>query len=75
MKIVRLWIVRDPSPVSTLVDIVFETTPAKLPNYIRGCQPGDWEGERHAMYTEESAAMADARARLAAHDSVSAVSR
>jgi len=66
MKIDRLWIVRDPSPVSTLIDIVFETSPARLANYIRGCQPSEWVIENHAMYTDEAEAMADARARLAA---------
>lgn len=66
MRINRLWLVRDPSPVSVLADIVFETDPIKIANYIRGCLPAQWVIENHAMYTDEGEAMADARARLAA---------
>lgn len=62
----RIWVVRDPSPTSVLVDVLFMCTPSSLHNYARGCQPGDWEREHTTLYFDEPEARADALQRLAA---------
>ena len=43
-RLSRVWVVRDPSPESTLQDILFSVDPsdAMLENYIRGGAHGDW---------------------------------
>ena len=65
MKLNRVWVVRDPSPVSELVDILFETIVAKLPAYVIGTGITQWEHENTTLYTEEGEARRDAANRLA----------
>jgi hypothetical protein len=65
MILTALYIVRDPSPASTLRDICWETTPDRLGAYAAGAGYAVWHGEHTALYTDRGEAEADARARLA----------
>ena len=73
MRLGAIWVVRDPSPTSTLGDIFWRTTIDALVNYITGARQGNrigvWESERHTVYTKRAEAEADALARLAARKS------
>jgi hypothetical protein len=60
----KIWVVRDPSPISELIDIVFETTLQKLPQYVLGTGPS-WYSETPRFYDNERDALKDAEARLA----------
>ena len=64
MNIRRLWVVRDPSPVSELGDIMYEVTVARLPEYVIGTGAERWRAEHTTFYTDEAEARADAEARL-----------
>jgi hypothetical protein len=70
MKLVTVWMVRDPSPKSLLEDIVWEQDVARLGRYVWGSGQGVWEAERTTLYTDEGEAMADAKARLAQREEV-----
>jgi hypothetical protein len=65
MKLASVYIVRDPSPRSTLADILFCLRVDAIENYIRGCRVGAWADEHHTVYTTEAEAETDARARMA----------
>lgn len=65
MKLNRIWVVTDASPVSELDDVLFETTIEKLAAYVVGTGIGLWKKEHTTIYTEEGEARKDALARLA----------
>jgi hypothetical protein len=73
-RILKVWIVRNPSPLSVFEDVCFEIEIGRLPFYMAGCPGGasGWAAEGHAMYLTRPAAEADARARFAARDSARA---
>ncbi|HEY3821788.1 MAG TPA: hypothetical protein VGL81_31700 [Polyangiaceae bacterium] len=64
MKLAALWIVRDPSPQSGLVDVVFEMDVPRLGNYVLGSGPGTWEREHHTVFSEKDEAVAEGIRRL-----------
>ena len=64
MKLAALWIVRDASPNSELVDVVFEIDVHRLGNYVLGGGPGTWEREHHTVFTEKDEAVAEGIRRL-----------
>lgn len=63
--LITVWVVRDPSPRSTMSDICWPQRVATLDRYILGCPAGAWAGERHTVYLTKEAAESDARKRLA----------
>jgi hypothetical protein len=65
MKLAKVWVVRDATPNSTLVDICWEQDVTRLGRYVWGSGQGVWEEERTTLYTDKKEAMADATARLA----------
>lgn len=64
MKLDAIWVGRDPSPISELVDTVFHIEVARLGNYILGAGPGTWERERHTVFSEKDEAVAEGIRRL-----------
>ena len=64
MKLAALWIVRDATPNSELVDVVFEIDVHRLGNYVLGAGPGTWEREHHTVFTEKDEAVAEGIRRL-----------
>lgn len=65
MKLSKIWVVIDPSPVSEMLDVLFETTVAELPLYVIGTGAAQWRKENTTLYTEEAEARRDAEARMA----------
>jgi len=61
-----VWVVRDPSPISELGDIFYQTTYAKLPLLIIGAGVHRWFDEHSTLYDNEEEALADAQARYKA---------
>ena len=68
MRLDSVYLVTDPTPNSTLADIVYETTAARLDLYVLGGGPGVWEREHHTMYATAAEANVDARARMAGRE-------
>ena len=64
MKLAALWIVRDATPNSELVDVVFEIDVHRLGNYVLGAGPGTWEREHHTVFSEKNEAVAEGIRRL-----------
>ncbi len=64
MKLKTVWIVRDPSPQSELLDIVFEMNVPRLGDYVIGGGPGVWQREHHAVFTDKDEAVAEGIRRL-----------
>ena len=64
MKLAALWIVRDATPNSELVDVVFEIDVHQLGNYVLGVGPGTWEREHHTVFSEKNEAVAEGIRRL-----------
>lgn len=64
MKLAALWIVRDASPDSELVDVVFNIDVYRLGNYVLGAGPGTWEREHHTVFSEKDEAVAEGVRRL-----------
>jgi hypothetical protein len=58
----RFWVVTDPTPVSEIVDILFE---CDVPGFIRQVKGGLSEQDHPTFYADRSSAEADALARLA----------
>jgi hypothetical protein len=67
-EIKKVWVVTDPTPDSGIVDILFEATPRKLADYIRGSRTTDWESESTKLYDDKASATADANKRLKDRD-------
>lgn len=65
MKLTKFWVVRDPSPVSELEDILFETDPVEYVAYGIGTGLSQVKRENTTIYTEKAEALKDATARLA----------
>lgn len=67
MKLSTFWVVRDPSPVSTLGDICWESTTENLLLVIIGSHAMGRvvARENFTIYTEEEEACHDAIARMA----------
>ena len=61
-----IWVVRDPSECSCLVDILYRTTLAELPRYIIGAGLDRWESEHHTIHDNKREAILDADRRLLA---------
>jgi hypothetical protein len=64
MKLEVLWIVRDPSALSELADVVFQANVRRLDHYVLGCPAGAWAGEQHTIYTDKDEAVAEGIRRL-----------
>ena len=64
MKLAALWVVRDASPDSELVDVVFNIDVHRLGNYVLGSGPGTWEREHHTVFSEKDEAVAEGVRRL-----------
>ena len=64
MKLAALWIVRDATPNSELVDVVFNIDVHRLGNYVLGAGPGTWEREHHTVFSEKDEAVAEGIRRL-----------
>ena len=70
-KLEKFWVVRDPSPFSTLEDVMFQAeSPNQLARIIVGTGLRQFEAERHAFYTTEKEARQDAQKRMAAQKPV-----
>ena len=68
-KLETIWVVRDATSLSTLIDICFETTPDRFALYVLGA--GDrFKGEHHTFYADRASAEADAFSRLAEADAL-----
>jgi hypothetical protein len=65
VRLDAIWLVRDPSPLSTLEDICWEQKVDRLADYIFGSGPGVWRQEQTTIYTTRAEAEADAVTRLA----------
>ena len=59
-----LWIVRDPTDVSELVDVVWSQDVRSLGDYCRGCPGLAWTDEHHTLYTSRDEAILEALRRL-----------
>jgi len=66
----RFWVVTNPSPVSELTDILFETDALGFILQVRG---GLSEDRRPRLHVDRAAAEADAAARLAVVRGLSAI--
>ena len=66
------WVVTDPTRVSTLVDILFETTLAGLERQFRG---GLTIAENPTIFTDRAEAEAEARTRMIALQTSAAILR
>jgi len=66
MKLATFWVVRNPSPVSTLRDICWETNVETFAHYTLGSQMMGRviSEENTTLYTEEAEARVDAQSRL-----------
>jgi hypothetical protein len=64
MKIEKIWMVRDPSDISEMVDILYETDVHELARIIMGTGLHTWESEHTTLYTEAGEAKRDAEARM-----------
>ena len=64
MKITKIWVVHNPSPVSELEDVLHETDVHGLAPLIIGTGLDTWRHENTALYTEEGEAKRDAVARM-----------
>ncbi len=65
MKVEQIWIVTDPSPTSTLPDIMFGASFEYLAKWIKGGPSANAIAEEHpTMYTDETEARKDAEERL-----------
>ena len=77
MKLSALWIVRDPSPISEIIDILWEQDLKELEHQILGAQAVGGMGvcvtEKWAYYTSAEEAAVDAKARMARRDAKSTV--
>jgi len=75
MKLSALWIVRDPSPISEIIDILWEQDLKEFAYQILGAQAVGGMGvcvtENWAYYTSAKEAAADAKARLTQRDAKS----
>jgi hypothetical protein len=60
----KIWVVRDPTSISTLEDIWWETTPRDVANYVVGTGGSRWREENTTFHDSPSSALADAKARL-----------
>jgi len=69
-RIEKFWVVRDPSEISTLDDIVFETT---IESLILQAKGGLSAEERPRMYLDRPSAESDALSRLAVRRALSAL--
>jgi len=69
-RIEKFWVVRNPSEVSTLDDIVFETT---IESLILQAKGGLSVEERPRMHLDRQSAEADAFARIAVRRALSAM--
>jgi hypothetical protein len=65
VKLSKVWLVRDPSRTSTLVDICWEQEVARLDRYVLGSPGNAWTNENHAMFATEKEAKEEAGKRLA----------
>ena len=66
MKINTLWVVRNPTPRSILVDVLYRVdSPNELARIVVGTGASLWAEEHTTLYTTEKEALADAKARLA----------
>lgn len=63
MKLTSIWVVSDPSPVSELSDILYQTTPERLPLHVIGTGANRWQYEHTTLYTNEAEARRDAESR------------
>ena len=63
----RFWIVRDPGPDSTLVDILADADAAGLARIILGTGLDVWLAERTAIYADAAEAERDAAERMSAY--------
>ncbi len=66
----RLWVVTDPTPLSTIDDILFEADAAALVRQVKG---GLSEESHPTLYLDRESAEADALARLALVRGLSAI--
>jgi len=64
MKITKIWVVRDPSPVSEIDDILFEVDVDRLMRIFMGTGQAQWRNENTTLYTEAGEAKKDAKARM-----------
>lgn len=62
----QIWIVRDPTGMSTIEDIVFAADPNRLAQVVLGTGLDRWVSENHVFYADEASARADAAHRLGA---------
>lgn len=67
-KIDKVWLVTDPTDVSVIEDVLYETNTTDLGYLIIGTGGAAWRASHPALYTDETEAREDARARLAARD-------
>jgi hypothetical protein len=68
MELTKFWVVRDPCPVSEMVDICFETTMNNFRDYCGGLERSRFLQEKHTLHTSEMTAKADAQDRLDKRD-------
>lgn len=65
-RLEEVWVVRDPSPLSVLEDILFKATPNELARVVLGSGLDTWVFENHTFYDNADDARADALHRLQA---------
>lgn len=60
----KIWVVRDPTSISTLEDIWWETTPRDVADYVVGTGRDQWRRENTTFHDSQASALVDAKARL-----------
>lgn len=60
----KIWVVRDPSDISELADVMFEANPDTLGKIVFGTGLRQWIDENHTFHDSKDSALKDATARL-----------
>jgi len=63
-EIKKVWVVRDPTPESEMVDILYETDIPGLIDFLLGSKRGTWKRENSSLYDNKTEALADAENRF-----------
>jgi len=65
-KLTTIWVVRDPSPLSIMADILYRVdSPNEMARVIIGTGYDQFMAEHTTFYTDEAEARADAEQRMA----------
>lgn len=74
MMVEKFWVVKNPTELSEMVDICWETDVDTFARYVLGTADGEgpsrFEQENHQVHTSECTARAEAQSRLKVRDEI-----